>query len=363
MLTRLRTYPSVIIGAIVLGTAVALWAMPEKDSPAPVSRPGYLVELAEVQAASSRRTVRYSGVTRAEKRAVLSFVASARLLARNVEEGSHVTAGQVLARLDDQGYRNGLNQARARVVELQARLDQAVRDHVRVEQLAASKTSTRERLEQAAAEVATLGASVRAARAALEEAERLVEETVLRAPFSGTVTALHLEPNEWAAAGRPILELVGDGPVELMVEVPESFVNRLELQQSVTVLLPFVGNRKVEGRIRSIALASMGEGRLFPVKVQLARQSGVLPGLTAQLFLDLANQDELSVPLAAVLNPGSSRPYLFVYREGRVHRQEVRLGPLADGKVIVRGGLSMGDRVVVNGQSQLSDGDAVEVGS
>lgn len=363
MLIRIRSYSSIVIGLMVLSTAVVLWAMPEKGEQSAESRPERQVELAEVQAADGLRTVRFSGVIRAEKRAVLSFVAPARLQSRSVEEGSYVKAGEVLARLDDRGYRNQLDQARARVVELQARLDQAVRDHFRVQKLAASKTSTRERLEQAAAAVATLKASVLAADAAQGEAQRLLDETVLRAPFSGTVTSLLLEPNEWAAAGRPVLELVGDGPVELMVEVPESFVTRLEKQQSVKVVLPFAGNREVEGTIRSIARASMGEGQLFPVKVQLAEQPGIMPGLTAQLLLDLASENELSVPLTAVMNPGSSRPYLFVYQEGRVTRHEVRLGQLTGGHVIVRGRLQRGDKVVVTGQSQLSDGDTVEVRS
>lgn len=363
MITLIKSYLSVLIGALLLGTAVVLWAMPASREAPAVDRPGMKVVLASVLETLDRRTVRFSGITKARHQAKLSFSVPARVKARPVEEGTHIQAGQVLAKLDDSEFRHAEALDRALVNELQVRLDQAMRDRHRVAQLAAHNVATKEKLEQITAQVASLDASLQAAQARLEEAQRRLKETILKAPYSGTVTALHIEPGEWAAPGQPVIDLAGDGPVELKVEVPESIVTRLEVNQPVTVVLPFSDNRRVPGRIRSVAMAAMTAGQLFPVKIALASEHGVRAGLTAQIWFELIADRVLTVPLASVINPGSSQPCVFVFRNGKVHRQPVELGRLIHTGVIVRGALSAGERVVVTGQSQLSHGDSVEVKS
>jgi multidrug efflux pump subunit AcrA (membrane-fusion protein) len=129
----------------------------------------------------------------------------------------------------------------------------------------------------------------------------------------------------------------------------------------VSVILPFSNRAPVAGQISTVARVAIREGRLFPVKIDLAPAPGVRAGLTAQVQFELSTAPELTVPLAAVVNPGASHPSVFVYQDGNVHRRSVRLGPLAASRVIVRGPLAAGDRVVVTGQSQLADGDRVEV--
>ncbi len=363
MPTPIKPYISFIIGALFLSTAVVLWAMPTKQEAPAMARPSLKVVLTRVQEAQNRRTVRFSGVTQARNQAKLSFAVPARVKTRPVEEGTYVRDGQVLASLDDNEFRNAETLARALVNELQVRLDQALRDRLRVKQLAAHNVTTKENLEKITARVASLDASLQAAQARLDEARRRLKETVLNAPYSGTVTALHIEPGEWAAAGQPVIELAGDGPVELKVEIPESIVSHLTVGQPVAVVLPFSGNRRVPGRIRSVSKAAMTAGQLFPVKVALDTEPGVMAGLTAQLWLELTTDKVLTVPLGAVVNPGSSHPYVFVYRNGTVHRQDVELGRLIDTRVIIRGQLDADDQVVVTGQSQLSHGDTVEVRS
>jgi RND family efflux transporter MFP subunit len=356
----IKRHINFIVGFLFLAAAVALWAMPP-DTATPskddsVSR----VELGRVRAGNQRQGARFAGVTQAKNRAVLSFAVPARVAERPVISGSRVTQGAILARLDDGEFRNAANLARATAAELKAQWEQARRDRRRIEKLTAERVATVSDLEKAATREKALEASRQAAAARLKEARRLLDETVLRAPFGGTVTGLYVQPGEWAVPGQPAIELTGDGDIELVVEVPESVVTRMSAGQPVKVLLPFTGNQTIPGRISTVARAAIAAGRLFPVKVDLAAAPGLSAGLTAQLLVELAAENTLTVPLAAVVNPGASQPFIFIYDQGRVSRRPVALGPMVDDRIVVRGAVAEGDQVVVTGQSQLADGDRVE---
>jgi RND family efflux transporter MFP subunit len=358
---QIKRYINVIIGVLFLAAAVALWAMPADTNTPPRSIEPARVSLGRVSSDHNRRAVRFAGVIQAKNRAELSFAVPARVVARPVVSGSQVAKGSILARLDDREFRNAVNQAQASLTELKAQLEQARRDHRRIAQLTAAHVTPVAELEKAATRQQALEAALQAGLAKLKEARRLLGETVMRAPFSGTVTRLSIQPGEWAVPGHPAVELTGDGAVELLVEVPESVVPHLHPDQAVMVQLPFADNRLVPGRITTVARAAISAGRLFPVKVDLTATTGLSAGMTAQLLLDLSTENALTVPLAAVVNPGASDPCVFIFDQGRVRRQPVQLGQIIGDGIVVKGDLCAGDQVVITGQSQLTDGEQVAV--
>ena len=129
--------------------------------------------------------------------------------------------------------------------------------------------------------------------------------------------------------------------------------------QGVQVSLPFSGNRRVPGRISTVAKAALSAGRLFPVKVDLPPQPGMTAGLTAELIFDLPTEEVLTAPLAAIVNPGASQPYIFLYNQGRVAKRPVEVGRILEDRIVIRGAVNADDSVVISGQSRLADGDEV----
>jgi RND family efflux transporter MFP subunit len=358
---RMKHHISLIVGLVLMGAAVILWAMPAETSlPLNASKsPQVLLDV--VQVAQTQRSARFAGVTQARNRAVLSFGIPARVVSRSVESGSTVQQGQILARLDEHEFRNAVALAQAAVTELDTQLAQTKRDRVRMERLAQSDVVPIAELEKVATRQAALESSLKAAMARLKETQRLLDETVLKAPFSGTITGVHIQPGEWALPGRPAIELAGDGEIELLVQLPETMLDRVFNGQQVRVQLPFADDRVVLGRVRAIARAALAAGRLFPLKVDLTSEPGVIAGLAAELIVDLSTQGVLTVPLSAVVNPGASRPYLFIFVNGTVFKRQVKLGDFIGDRISVSGDIAVGDRVVISGQSQLTDGDRVEV--
>lgn len=352
------------IGLVTLFSAIYLAAdsseEPTRSALVDIKR----VRVAEVEAAEDRRQLTFSGVTRAARRARLGLPIGGRLVARPVEVGDQVRAGQILARLDDRELTNAVTSARGALEELEARQSQKERDFERVRQLREAKAATEEELEQTASSVEALRSSIMSATARLKESERLMDETRLAAPFSGVITEVLYEPGEMVVAGSQIVALSGSGAMELEVEIPESVIPEVVKGDAAAVFLPALG-KSVGGKIKSLGLAAAGPGRLFPVTVALPETSSLAPGMTAELTLRLAAATSLALPVEAVINPGGQSPAVFLVRQDgnghRVHKLKVEVGSLLDHRVLVQGELAAGDRVVVGGQRGLLDGEAVEV--
>ncbi len=357
---------------LILATVAFLPACgePPEDSVQPPAVPLKRVEVAAVEEARERRELRFSGITRAARRAQLAFSSSGRLVARPVEIGDRVGRGQLLARLTDRELKNALATARATVAELEARRAQSERDHARAQRLAAARAATSEELERTAAAVDALKAAGEAASARLQEAQRRIDETRLMAPFAGTVTDVFLESGEYARAGTPIVSLSGDGEIEIEVEVPESVIPRIAAGDPVELRLPVLGDAPASGSIASVGRTAAGPGRLFPVVATVPGDDHLVAGATAELVLRLESEDALSVPVEAVVNPGGRRPAVFRV-SGDAGQQSVEKVPVEVGtlmseadssvRVVVRGDLQPGDLVVSGGQRGLLDGETVEV--
>lgn len=357
-----RRFPTLLGGLALLAGAVLLTAQPEAG-PLPELGAGAqrAVRVAEVTTEHEVHDLRLRGVTRAARRARLSFLVGGRLAARPVEVGDPVAKGQLLARLDDSEIRNAVAAADARRAEADVRLVQARRDVARVEALAASKAATSEELEVVKSRLEAAEAGAEAASSALDEARRLLGETRLVAPFEARVTEVAGEPGEQVGPGIPLVTLSGEGAVEVEVEAPASIALRLEPGAPARVELPGTDVDVLGGVIRTVGRTASGAGRLFPVVVELPPGAPAVAGLAAEVVVALDRGERISVPVDAVVDPGGRRPSVYRVVEGTVEKVEVRIESLREDRVAVTGDLRAGDRVVVGGQRGLLDGESVEV--
>lgn len=319
------------------------------------------VDTTLVTAFTSPRKLHFSGTLRARDRADLAFTLSGRLINREVQIGDVIAKGDVVAQLDMKPLRHNRDAARATLQDVTARWQQATRDLERVTHLSAAKAATDEELEHTRAAEASLRASKEAAKTALQETERLLDEATLRAPFDAVVTEVYLQQGEFAAAGRPVVNLAGSQHLEMEFEVPESVLAQMRPGSAVTLRLPFSNDRQVLGTIRAATPSSGRPGRLFPVLVDITDAEGLVAGMTAELILSLDNQQQVSVPVASVINPGGSQPFVFLIRDDIAHKVPVTVGQLNGSMVNVAGTIADGDTVATAGFFGLMDGDRVEV--
>ncbi|MFH1983527.1 MAG: efflux RND transporter periplasmic adaptor subunit [Pseudomonadota bacterium] len=352
---------STLVGLLFLGSALAFGFWPDNRKAVSAPSADTVVRVANVKESVIDRKVTLSGITRAARRAVLAFSLPARMVQRPVDVGEHVAAGDLLAVLDVRQFDNAVAAARAQKTEIAVQLAQAERDRNRFAILKKDNVVPVKDYERVAATADGLAAGLQAAEAGLQEALRARAEAELRAPFAGTITAVHREPGEWAVPGQPVVEISGDGAVELEVGVPETIIWQLAEGQPVDVILPFAEGRHLAGRIDAVARAALSSGHLFPMVVSVDEPSAVIPGMTAEVILTVSTKPRLLVPVDAVVNPGASRPSVFVVTDGRAREVTVALGVFAGDDVSVTGDLVAGDRVVVAGQTLLADGKPVVV--
>lgn len=357
---RRRTV-AILSSILATGAAVALVvvrASPARGSAAAAER---LVAVDRVDLVALDRSLAFSGVVRADRRAKLAFTVSARLMKRPVDVGDRVRRGDLLAIVDRAAYSNALQAAEADLERAKTNASQLALDEKRSSRLFSSNAAGREEVEKVRTGLRATRAAVAAAEAQVSETKRLLRETRLVAPFEGVVTSVHLEPGEIAAPGRPVVVISAVDELEVEVEVPESARAWAKEGREVDVALPFAEGVEIRGEVVSIGSAAEGPGRLFPLVVRLPAHERLAPGTTAQVRLSPPERRSLTVPVSAVVDPSGRAPAVFCVREGRAVRVPIVVAGLHGERVGVSGALMDGEPVVVGGHSNLVDGDVVRV--
>jgi RND family efflux transporter MFP subunit len=342
------------------------------------------VRVAPVIAEAEAKPLRFAGMVQPRERAVLTFQVSGTLESRPVKLGQAVEEGALLARVYNPQLAPARDSAKARLRELQSQAEQATRELARAEKLHERGVQSVQGLEQARAAEESLAASVETARAALAEAQQMVAETAMRAPFAGRIENLSVEPGEFVSVGQPVLSLSSAEGMEVEIQVPENLLMDFRPGDELPVWL--VRRRdagRIPARIAEIAQASGDAGKLQTVVVHLedppssetliARAQAVegpgtaplaavpVAGTPVEVGIPARNRHALSVPMLAVMRSGNGAA-VFRVQQNRVQRVPVNVVRLQGESVLVRSTLlEPDDAVVYAGLSRLADGDKVEV--
>ncbi|MBE0485919.1 efflux RND transporter periplasmic adaptor subunit [Marinobacter sp.] len=323
---------------------------------------GVSVRVAEVTGGQIEEIpLRFSGIVRAAQRATLTFQVSGTLRERAIELGQNVEAGDVLARLYNPALEPARDSALARIEELRTQFDQAQREWERSSRLHQRGVVSEQNLEQIAARRDSLRASMATAEASLAEATRLLEESVLKAPFSGQIEALLVERDEFVSAGQPVMRLSSPLGREVEVRVPAHLLSHLRVGQELPVWSVQDRNRSPEtGTVIEIARGSSIRGELHPVLVSLPAHS-LGSGEPVEVGITPVRSSAITVPLLAVVRNDSGTS-VFRVQDGVARRVPVDIDRVIGERVMVYPGhLVAGDQVVYAGTTRLVDGDAVEI--
>ncbi|KAA0693458.1 efflux RND transporter periplasmic adaptor subunit [Halopseudomonas laoshanensis] len=333
------------------------------------------VRAVEVTGSVAAEPLRFAGSVRARDRASLTFQVGGVLRSRQVEIGQQVQAGEVLAALYNPELVPARDAARARLNELKAQAEQARREQQRGEQLFERGVLSTQELEQQSARLAALDASVSSARAALKQSEQLSAESQLRAPFSGRVEALLVEPGEFVAPGQAVMRLASSNGLEVEVRVPAHLIGDLVVGQTLPVWSSLTGSsltgssltgsqadgRQAVGRLLELGQGASQAGVLYPMVVSLD-STQFRSGDAVEVGIERKMGDALRVPLSAVMRSADGLAVFQVTEEGRVKRVAVSVSAMQGEQAILSNSpLKQGDQVVYAGLTRLADGDAVEL--
>lgn len=288
-------------------------------------------------------------------------------------DGAIVAAGDLLFVIDPRPYEAVLNRARADLALAEARLDLARKDLVRAEFLVKSRAISQEEVDTRAATVRQAEAAVGGARAAVDAAALDVEFTHVTAPIGGRASRhLVTEGNLVVGGGTSnatlLTSIVSIDPIWAYFEIDEQAYLRY-------ARLNLAGERPSSREVQYPVQVALADEHDFPhagamdfIDNQFDPETGTMQGRAVlpnpdQLFspgqfvrLRLAGSgrhDAVLIPDEAVGTDQAQRFVWVVDGENRVHYRAVELGPLYEGKRIVRSGLTAADRLVVSGLQRV----------
>lgn len=345
----------------MLALPIVLGACRERATPAveTTTRPVQAVRVALRPAEDIRS---FTGTIRARREADLGFRAGGRIVAREVDLGARVQAGQVLARLDPTDLALALRSAEADLAAAEAQAAQARADGSRSTRLLAGGwiPAATDDARQAAAR--TTRERVVAARAAVQLARNRRDYAELRAPASGVVTAILADPGTVVAEGTPVLRLAEAGTLEVEVALPEAALAAAG-EAPARVTLWARPQETLAARLRELAPTADPKLRTFTARYAIAEPPDWLAyGMTATVRLAQEAGPPLAVVPAAALADRGAGPIVWVVdvANGRLDPRPVTLRRLGSDRALV-GGLRDGELVVGLGVQKLDPDARVRV--
>jgi HlyD family secretion protein len=341
-------------------------------------------------------SVTANGYVVARIRAAVAAKIPGRIASLTVDGGSQVKKGDVIARLENADYaaavseaRANLANARAQLIEAETDRDQTARDSRRVNQIhgddpalvsAQDAENAQSKADQAAARVGAAKARVEAANAALGVAEATLENTYIRAPFTGTVLRKEAEVGEVVAPSvgggltrGAVVTMADMASLEVEVDVNEAYIGRVSHGQPARITLDAYPDTSFRGEVRQVVPTADRQRATVQVKVSiLDRDQRILPEMGARVdFLVPQPSEEpgagasataptpaaprFRLPADAVHEAGG-RSVVWLVREGRLQSREVEAGPVSGGFREIARGLSGGERVVTGGVENPKEG-------
>lgn len=356
-----------------------------------------LVQIQSVYTEDVAETSEYTATVEAFKTNNISSSTGNRIKRILVDVGSHVSAGQSVVILDNVSAVNqesaiagqqasvanqdaalasqeaALKSEEINLARQKKDLDRA-KELVKigggtqqaVDQLQAAYDAAQESLKARKRALDASRASLNASRTSLGASQRSLqtvqENTILTSPISGVVSARNYDAGDLPAG--PILTIQQMNPLKVIVNVNEEEFSKIKTGMPVVVTLDAVPDETFNGTVYLIHPEINQQTRTFQVEVTINNGGGkVSAGMFARVKFNYGSQKHIVVPDKAIVKmQGSGKRFVYVYQDnGTVAYTEVELGMRLGDRYEILSGLNDGDRVVIAGQSKISDGAKVKL--
>lgn len=330
--------------------------------------PTLKVEVVEVQKERIPHMVTFVGELEPRKRATITAKVSGLIEHLYVREGNYVEKGEVLAKIEQDDYTIALQAAEAALAEATAHLEQAERDSRRFSELIEKKVISQQRYEEVNTAYKLAQARYQSAQAALENARNQLDNTIIKAPFSGFVTARLKEEGERVRAGMPgkeasVLEMEDISCIRATGYLPEVEIGVMRRGLNAQVKVDALPDRTFAGKVTVVNPRIDPSTRTFMIKVEIRNKDFALKGnMFARVTIVKGYHEALTIPREAVLREeGVWLYHCFVAEGGRAQRRVIKPQFTSFPYVEVEDGLKEGEQVIIKGQHLLRGGEALEI--
>ncbi len=268
-----------------------------------------------------------------------------------VQGGERVRAGQTMLSLDG-------SIAQASLAEVKTQLD-----------LAKSVFEKQERLwnQKIGSEVQYLQSKTQfeALQKRLSAVQKQVAMTTISAPFDGVVDHVFAKEGEYGAPGMPMIRLVGNGGLRLEMQVPETYIQRIQKGDGVAMIFSAI-QLSLEGTVSQVGNYINPGSRTFSVTVELPKNQNLKANMMASVTLkDYSTESAITIPNRLILQDTKGVNYTYIYINegelGKITRRDLVLGVSNYEFTEVKSGVALGDKVVDRGIRSVQPGQIVKL--
>jgi RND family efflux transporter MFP subunit len=273
---------------------------------------------------------------------------SGRIMEKNMDDGTVVVEGDVLAVIDRRDYQNAYDSARASY-------ETARMHEQRFKALSKQQFVTQSQLDDVSSQVKTT-------RAAMETAKLNLDRCTIRSPMSGVVDRSHIEAGSFLGVGDPVARILQIDPLKIQVGIPESDVASVRNLTQFDMTVDALDGKIVTGEYHYLQKTTDSLARLYNLEIRLENPGyEILPDMFVRVAI-VKNRDEqgLAVPMYSLITR-KGQTGVFVAEQGIARFAPVETGFQDGWKIQVTSGLLPGDQVVVVGHRMIEDKDPLYV--
>ncbi len=337
------------------------------------------VEAETVQVQNFDKVITLGGLTEAESTvSVIPKVSGMeQIVSCNVQVGDKVTAGQVLAQLDNEstqlnvnGAQIGVTNAQNNIATAQQSYENAVTNYnngLALFEIGAISQTDLDQLklakESAESQMNAAQIGVSSAQNSLASAQLALDYATITAPISGTVTMVNADVGSYATASSPMFTIANVDTLEISTGINEQNVSKIRMGQEVLLKVNSVSDQWFSGNITEISSVMDSQTKNYPIKISFANQDAAMTaGMYAEINVIVDHADNaVVIPVDAITYKGAVPVAYVVQPDGSVKAVNLTLGINDGHNYVVLEGLKAGDQIVVKGASDLVDGELVTV--
>lgn len=348
---KIATYSLVILALFIQGC--------EKPAEKPLPPRPALVTV--VGSGASHAEMVLIGEVKSRYASNQSFRISGKIIERKAEVGDTVKKGQVLARIDPTDSNLSAQAARADVASALANYNLAKAEVERQRQLVKSEFISQSALDLQEAQFKTTAARLKQVRARAAVSNNQSRYTALIADRNGVVTQIQAEPGQVVEPGQMIAQIVDQNQMEVLVALPESRMEKVKVNDLVTVRLWASQDKLYQGKVREITPAASEATRAFDMRISIAdADEYVKLGMTAGVRFASEALDTIIVASSAVTQRDGKNIVWVIDENGIASPREVVIGQFTEYGVSIKSGLVVDEMIAVAGVHTLINGQKVK---
>ncbi len=320
------------------------------------------VRIATEKTESLYQVVEASGVITSDRDVILISETSGQIVSLKFDLGQKVKKGDVLLSVDPEPYQIQVKQAKAQHAQSSAALKQAELEFNRIEQLFNSKDVSESQFDQAKLALAQAQAANTATQAGLQQAERALRKSSIRAPFAGEIASKLVKFGDTVAPATPVAQIVDRSKLKVQVGVGEDVIGLLRTGRKASLNIQSQQGEPITATVTSIGVKALKPTMSYPVELTIDNSVEDLRiGMAVRVSIPIGEPIEGVFFPIELLIERFDRYYVFVVEDGTAHEREVKLGPKIGKRVLLKEGVKDGDSLVISGQHNLSDQSSVQV--